>query len=121
MKVYLVRTECFNIEDFENVYNLLNAYPGAIEFKNGGTLDLDDPLKSKTFNNKTKFLHQEQVFYSHSVSSADSCDYEPPTFPFTKKVYSWRQLFFAVDHYKREKQIENQMENNDFVFLLTNQ
>lgn len=121
MKVYLVRTKCFNNEDFENVYNLLNAYPGAIEFKNGGTLDLDDPLKSKTFNNKTKFLHQEQVFYSHSVSSADSSDYEPPTFPFTKKVYSWRQLFFAVDHYKREKQIEKQMENNDFVFLLTNQ
>ena len=85
MKVYLVRTECFNNEDFENVYNLLNAYPGAIEFKNGGTLDLDDPLKSKTFNNKTKFIHQEQVFYSHSVSSADSCDYEPLLFLLQKK------------------------------------
>lgn len=120
MKVYLVRTKDFNIEDFENVYNLLNAYPGAIEFKNGGTLDLDEPSNSKTFNNKTKFSHQEQVFYSHSETSGASSDYEPPTFPFTKKVYSWRQLFFAVDHYKREKQIVKQMEKHDFVFLLTN-
>jgi hypothetical protein len=120
MKVYLVRTKDFNIEDFENVYNLLNAYPGAIEFKNGGTLDLDDPFEIKTFNNKTKFSHQEQIFYSHSETSGASSDYEPPTFPFTKKVYSWRQLFFAVDHYKREKQIVKQMEKHDFVFLLTN-
>ena len=116
MKVYLVRTEDFNIEDFENVHNLLNAYPGAIEFKNGGTLDLDDPFEIKIFKNKTKFEHQEQVYYSKIEYCAGNSDYEPPVFPFTKKVYSWQQLFLAIDIYKREKKIEK----NDFVFLLTN-
>ena len=116
MNVYLVRTDDFNIEDFENVLNLLNAYPGAIEFKNGGTLDLDDPFEIKIFKNKTKFEHQEQVYYSKIVYSADDSDYEPPVFPFTKKVYSWDQLFSAIAIYKREKKIDN----NDFVFLLTN-
>jgi hypothetical protein len=116
MKVYLVRTEDFNIEDFENVHNLLNAYPGAIEFKNGGTLDLDDPFEVKIFKNKTKFEHQEQVYYSNIDYCAGDSDYEPPVFPFTKKVYSWQQLFLAIDIYKRERKIEK----NDFVFLLTN-
>jgi hypothetical protein len=64
MKVYLVRTEDFKHEYFENVFNLLNGYPGAIEFVDGGTLDLESPYGVKLFRNKTKFEHQEQVMYS---------------------------------------------------------
>lgn len=115
MKVYLVRTNNFNNEDFENVYNLLNAYPGAIEFKNGGTMDLDAPYEVKTFKNKTKFNHQEQVYHTYSKIQAAS-DYAFPIFPLIKKVYSWDNFFLAIEIYKKH----NQIDSNDFVFLLTN-
>lgn len=115
MKVYLVRTNNFNNEDFENVYNLLNAYPGAIEFKNGGTMDLDAPYEVKTFNNKTKFNHQEQVYHTYSKIQGAS-DYASPIFPLNKKVYSWDNFFLAIEIYKKQ----NQIDYNDFVFLLTN-
>ena len=64
MKVHLVHTEEVRQEDVENVLNLLKGYPGAIEFVDGGTLDLESPYGVKLFRSKTKFEHQEQVMYS---------------------------------------------------------
>jgi hypothetical protein len=119
MKVYLVRTEDFRLEYFENVLNLLNGYPGAIEFIDGGTLDLDAPHGLKRFNNKTKFEHQE-VHYNYAKLDLEfqaKYIYSPPQFPFEKKYYTWEQLFDKIDRYKFEEKIEEK----DFVFLLTNE
>ncbi len=55
MKVILTRTDDFKTEDFENVLNLLNAYPGTIDFIDGGTLDLDDPHGFRIFRSKNYF------------------------------------------------------------------
>ncbi len=116
MRVYLVRTEDFNSEDFENVLNLLNAIPGTIAFLDGGTIFLDDAFEYKIFNNKTTFGSQEQVFYRKNTDLYCS-DFEEPIFPLKKKYYTWDQLFEVVDDYK----VENDIDKNDFVFLLTNQ
>jgi hypothetical protein len=118
MRVYLVRTSDFLFEDFDNVLNLLNAYPGAIEFIDGGILDLNVPNSIKIFNNKTKFENQEQAHYLYSVSVNEGLKkYEKPTFPFKKKYYTWNELFIEIEQFKFEKKFDS----NDFVFLLTNQ
>jgi hypothetical protein len=117
MKVILTRTKDFETEYFENVLNLLNAYPGTIDFIDGGTLDLDDPYGFKIFNSKTTFEHQEQVVITHCLSEETYHSYKRPIFPFKKKVYTWKQLFNTVEVYKSE----NEIDLNDFVFLLTNQ
>ena len=117
MKVYLVRTADFQLEDFENVLNLLNAYPGTIDFIDGGTVELDNPYGSKIFRNKTKFEHQEQLDIMCSMSEHSMKRYERPIFPLKKKYYTWKQLFDEVEYYRGEEKIDL----NDFVFLLTNQ
>lgn len=117
MNIHLVRTKDFNEVDFENVLNLLKGYPGAIDFIDGGSMELDSPSGVKIFKNKTKFEHQEQV---QIMYSADICEsnysYKRPSFPFTKKYYTWEQLFEAIEYYKMDQGIDS----NDFVFLLTN-
>lgn len=117
MRVILTRTEDFRLEDFENVLNLLNSYPGTINFMDGGTLDLNDPHGYKTFNSKTTFEHQEQVIISPRIHEKAFSNYKRPIFPLKKKVYTWKQLFDTVEVYK----IENEIDTNNFVFLLTNQ
>jgi hypothetical protein len=117
MKVILTRTTDFKTEDFENVLNLLNAYPGTIDFVDGGTLDLEDPYGFKIFNSRTIFESQEQVVHSLSIMEESNYSYKRPVFPFKKKVFTWKQLFNTVEVYKSE----NEIDSNDFVFLLTNQ
>ena len=119
MKVHLVHTEEVRQEDVENVLNLLKGYPGAIEFVDGGTLDLESPYGVKLFRNKTKFEHQEQVMYSAMESRImeKSQKYNRPIFPFQKSYYTWEQFFKSIELCKLEENIDS----NDFVFLLTNQ
>lgn len=117
MKVILTRTDDFKTEDFENVLNLLNAYPGTIDFIDGGTLDLDDPHGFRIFRSKTTFENQEQVLHSICMSEEMVYSYKRPVFPFKKNVYTWKQLFNTIEVYKKE----NEIDSNDFVFLLTNQ
>jgi len=119
MKVHLVHTEEVRQEDVENVLNLLKGFPGAIEFVDGGTLDLESPYGVKLFRNKTKFEHQEQVMYSamDCLYDEQSYKYKIPTFPFQKSYYTWEQFFKSIELCKLEENIDS----NDFVFLLTNQ
>ncbi len=119
MKVHLVHTEEVRQEDVENVLNLLKGFPGAIEFVDGGTLDLESPYGVKLFRNKTKFEHQEQVMYSamDCLNDEQSYKYKIPTFPFQKSYYTWEQFFKSIELCKLEENIDS----NDFVFLLTNQ
>ena len=119
MKVHLVHTEEVRQEDVENVLNLLKAYPGAIEFVDGGTLDLESPYGVKLFRNKTKFEHQEQVLYSMVDDGImeKKTHYKSPIFPFQKSYYTWEQFFKSIELCKLEENIDS----NDFVFLLTNQ
>lgn len=119
MKVHLIHTTDFSEEDFENVINLLNSYPGAIEFLKGGTMNLSAHGGVKIFNNKTKFERQEEVrsFYSPMFSNNTKESYKRPVFPLKKKYYTWKQLFEAIEEFKLEQNIDK----DDFVFLLTNQ
>ena len=49
MKVHLIRTIDFTDSHFDNVYNLLSAYPGAIEFIQGSIVRLPSPNGEKIF------------------------------------------------------------------------
>ncbi len=119
MKIHLIRTLDFRNEDFENVLNLLNAYPGAIEFTDGGIMELSSPNGVKVFKNKTKFERQEDVQISYNASISEERDslYIRPIFPIIKRYYTWKELFNAIEEYKKEQSIDE----NDFVFLLTNE
>ena len=95
MKVHLIRSEGFKMEDYNHVFNILNQYTGGITFVPSEPIILPDTDLEITF--------EEEDEVKGSVV--------------TEKVYAWAQLFDVCIQYRRDKNIPN----NEQVFLLTDQ
>ncbi len=123
MKVHLIRTFDFSDYHFENVYNLLSAYPGVIEFVQGGVVVLPLPNGEKVFPNPETFEEQEKVTiledrvcYNISYGENDS-SYEKPIFPYKKSYYEWNAFFEVIQEYRNN----NGVKDDELIFLLTNE
>jgi len=95
MKVHLIRSEGFKMEDYNDVFNILNQYTGGITFVPSEPIILPDTDLEITF--------EEEDEVKGSVV--------------TEKVYAWEQLFDICNEYRSDKNIPN----NEQVFLLTDQ
>ncbi len=123
MKVHLIRSTDFEEIHFENVLNLLSAYPGAIEFIQGGEVILPPPSGEKVFPKPKNFEKQKKVDSEHFTEARFNIDYSSvkeyvkPVFPYTRKYYTWDVFFKVTKEYRDLHSIDK----NDFVFLLTNE
>jgi hypothetical protein len=124
MKVHLIRTIDFTDSHFDNVYNLLSAYPGAIEFIQGSIVTMPSPNGEKIFPKPENFEKQEkfEVSKNNKVSLYISDEnvnskYVKPVFPHKKSYYEWNIFFDVINNYRKSYNVDA----NDLVFLLTNE
>jgi hypothetical protein len=110
MKIHLVRSPELETDTFTNVVNVLNQYPGPLEFiaiEDGGIIPSSS--QTRTWDNdedfKRKELHNEVKF---SLA-------EPILFPFNENMRTWEQLFEHCELYRTKHRVSR----NDLVVLLT--
>jgi hypothetical protein len=109
MKVHLIRSEGFKMEDYNHVFNILNQYSGGITFVPSEPIVLPDTDLEKTYEDENDF--GRQAAYSREPLGM----FGDRSFPVTEKVYTWDQLFNICNQYRKGKKIPD----NEQVFLLT--
>ena len=109
MKVHLIRSEGFEMEDYNHVFNILNQYSGGITFIPSEPIVLPDTDLEITFEDEDDFGRQKLYdgpFFDRI---------EDRSFPCTEKAYTWEELFSVCNHYRSDKNIPD----DEQVFLLT--
>jgi hypothetical protein len=111
MKVHLIRSKGFEIEDFNNVLNLLKATKGPIEFV---------PSEPIVLPESDNFIHYEDLKSfekKHMPEWSMVHSYMPDerVFPMTKPVFTWEQLFQICQDFRSA----NNIPDTDHVMLLT--
>ena len=109
MKVHLIRSEGFKMEDYNHVFNILNQYSGGITFIPSEPIVLPDTDLEITFEDEDDYGRQKL----HDGPLFDR--FEDRSFPCTEKAYTWEQLFSVCNHYRFDKNIRD----DEQVFLLT--
>ena len=109
MKVHLIRSEGFKMEDYNHVFNILNQYSGGITFVPSEPIVLPDTDIEITYEDEDAYGRQK----SYDRPSAGF--FGDISFPVTEKVYTWDQLFNICNQYRKDKKIPD----NEQVFLLT--
>ena len=109
MKVHLIRSEGFKMEDYNNVFNILNQYSGGITFVPSEPIVLPDTDLEITYEDEDEYGRQKA--YSHPSLGM----FEDRSFPVTEKVYSWHDLFSVCNQYR----MYNRIPSDEQVFLLT--
>lgn len=120
MNIHLIKTDDVDIQLFSNVIELLTSVNGPITFKHDPTYSMDfndSDLDQETISNKKRF-GKAIAFKKLSSDSYLNEDYEVSkiSFPHTRKVASWKQLFSKAENYRKKHRIGNK----DLVILLTN-
>ena len=87
MKVHLIRSEGFKMEDYNNVFNILNQYSGGITFVPSEPIVLPDTDLEITYDDEVKDGGQ----ISGTKPSVDY--FEDRSFSVSEPVYSWHDLF----------------------------
>ena len=109
MKVHLIRSEGFKMEDYNNVFNILNQYSGGITFVPSEPIVLPDKDLEITYDDKGEYGGQ-------ILGTKLSVDFfEDRSFPVTEPVYSWHYLFRVCNQYR----MDNRIPSDEQVFLLT--
>ena len=109
MKVHLIRSEGFKMEDYNNVFNILNQYSGGITFVPSEPIVLPDTDLEITYDDKGEYGGQ-------ILGTKLSVDFfEDRSFPVTEPVYSWHYLFRVCNQYR----MDNRIPSDEQVFLLT--
>ncbi|MDA9986707.1 hypothetical protein N9E11_01615 [Crocinitomicaceae bacterium] len=108
MKVHLIRSEGFKMEDYNHVFNILNQYSGGITFVPSEPIVLPDTDLEITFEDETDY--GKQNFYSVKESF-----FEDRSFPVTEEAYTWEELFEICN---RHREVYN-IPQDEQVFLLT--
>lgn len=113
MKVHLIRSEGFDIEDFNNVLNLLKATKGTIEFVPS------EPIILPEFENYINFedLKSFEKKGMPQFSMNESMRIENRAFPMKTPVFTWEQLFGICKNFRSD----NNIPDADHVMLLTEQ
>ena len=109
MKVHLIRSEGFKMEDYNHVFNILNQYSGGITFVPSEPIVLPDTDIEITYEDED--VYGRQAAYSREPLGM----FGDRSFPVTEKVYTWDQLFNICNQYRKDKNIPD----NEQVFLLT--
>ena len=115
MKVHLIKDTGVSAELFTEVLDLLKAVPGPLQF----TCDSESLIN---FDEEDTYEHiylEEKEFKAQkSVSSSSSLLLSQEyTFPLKRSTISWSKLFKSCNEYR----LANQVPNEDFVMLLTEQ
>lgn len=108
MKVHLIRSEGFKMEDYNHVFNILNQYSGGITFLPSEPIVLPDTNLEITYEDEDDYERQD--FYSLKESFS-----EDRSFPVTEKSYTEEELFTVCNEYR----IENNISDAEQVLLLT--
>ena len=109
MKVHLIRSEGFKMEDYNNVFNILNQYSGGITFVPSEPIVLPDTDLEITYDDKGEYGRQ-------ILGTKLSVDvFEDRSFSVTEPVYSWHDLFSVCNQYR----MDNKIPSDEQVFLLT--
>ena len=111
MKVHLIRSKGFDIEDFNNVLNLLKTTKGPIEFVPSEPIVLPESESFIHFEDLRSFEKKEmpELNMMHSYMP------EERVFPMTKPVFTWEQLFQICQDFR----LKNVIPASDHVMLLT--
>jgi hypothetical protein len=109
MKVHLIRSEGFKMEDYNDVFNILNQYTGGITFVPSEPIILPDTDLEITYEDEGEYGRQK------AYSSQPLGMFEDRSFPVTEKVYSWHDLFSVCNQYR----MYNRIPSDEQVFLLT--
>ena len=114
MKVHLIRSKGYPIEDFNNVLNLLNKHRGSIEFVPSVPVILPESGIEEIYETKKDFEKKIPPPISYS-SELNSIHFEERiSFPHKANVLTWDQLFDVCNKYRKE----NFIPNEDYVILL---
>ncbi|MDC1266802.1 hypothetical protein N8Z75_02380 [Crocinitomicaceae bacterium] len=109
MKVHLIRSEGFKMEDYNHVFNILNQYTGGITFVPSEPIILPDSDLEKTYEDEGEYGRQA----AYSIEPLGM--FEDRSFPVTEKVYSWHDLFSVCNQYR----MYNRIPSDEQVLLLT--
>ena len=111
MKVHLIRSEGIEMEDFNNIFNILNQYSGGITFVPSEPIELPDTDIEITYEDEDDYGRQILPV----KASYSSAYFDDRPFPVTEKVYSWDDLFGVCIQYR----MDNKIPADEQVFLLT--
>ncbi len=115
MKIHLIRSVGYPIEDFNNVLNLLNKYRGSIEYIPAELIVLPVSEVEVIFEDLKSFEKKEDFLGKQYNQSMDFPS-ESMSFPHHEEVLTWEQLFSVCIQFRNEKLIDLK----DHVILLTN-
>jgi len=108
MKVHLIRSSGYSVEDFNNVLNLLRKNQGSIEFVPSEPIILPNTELFEVYKTKEDFETKRPPDLA-LCSISESRD-----FPYRAPVYTWDQLFWVCRNFRNEHNIEEK----DLVILL---
>ena len=107
MKVYLLRSQELSIETFGNVLNLLQQFPGPINFVAGETEEELNDLQLRKWESEEGFMEQTDMQFN--------CSDSVEAFPFQEQFQSWEFFFRVSDKYRERRNLPS----SSHVFLLT--
>lgn len=113
MKVHLLRSEGFEMEEYNHVFNILNQYSGGITFVPSEPIVLPETDDEITFEDENDFRFK--TFYS--IEEPAGRKQYMPDFPLVRKTYSWKDFFEVCLKYRRIKNIPE----SEPVILLTDE
>jgi len=109
MKVHLIRSSGVKMEDYGNVFNVLNQYPGGITFVPSEPILLPDSNFEITCESEKE--HDIQKKSESDFSSSHSEDCTDPS----EKLYTWGELLSICNEFR----VENNIPDAEQVLLLT--
>ena len=120
MKIHLIKDGDVSNETFTEVFDLLNALDGPIQFlcDNDNLIDFsEDDYVENIILNQDKFEKgiKNDICYSISEISSSEKAYKKFTFPLSRKASKWETLFNKCNNYRLFEQIND----DEFVILLT--
>ena len=120
MKIHLIKDGDVSNETFTEVFDLLKALDGPIQFlcDNDNLIDFsEDDYVENIILNQDKFEKgiKNDVCYSMSEISSSKKEYRKFTFPITRKASKWETLFAKCNNYRLRRGVNN----DEFVILLT--
>jgi hypothetical protein len=113
MKVHLIRSKNYNVEDFNNVLNILCKNRGSIEFVPSEPIVIPDSVQEEIYDTKKDFETQKPFPMSIVRNSIYASD-EEISFPHKRNTITWEELFNVCKNYRRDYFIDD----CDHVILL---
>jgi hypothetical protein len=114
MKVHLVRSPELSVETFANVFNVLQQFPGPIQFIPGDSEDQIDNHMTRVWENEEDFSKLKEIpKVQRSMISFD--------FPHEERYQPWDYFFKKCDEFREVNGIRQRdpVDLYDHIFLLT--